>query len=143
MNIIGGTAATWGNLWITTHAAACVNAGKPCLMEECENTSFCLAVFYNLADTNQTATVMSAQSRASGKHFRLTPPVWQLIRSGNTVMFFLAATVRPRRMAIPSTLTIPQPIGLVSLLNILTLLTLFTGRQLSCIYSWFPWPRYK
>jgi hypothetical protein len=143
MNIIGGTAATWGNLWITTHAAACVNAGKPCLMEECKSPSFCSVVLYNFADTTQTATVTSAQSRASGKHFRLTPPAWQLIRSGNTATFFLAATVRPRRMAIPSTLTIPQPIGLVSLLNILTLLTPFTGRQLSCRHSWLPWPRYK
>ncbi|KIM98445.1 glycoside hydrolase family 5 protein [Oidiodendron maius Zn] len=29
-----GTSSTWGNLWITTHAAACVNASKPCLLEE-------------------------------------------------------------------------------------------------------------
>lgn len=30
----GGTAYSWGDLWITTHAAACVAAGKPCLLEE-------------------------------------------------------------------------------------------------------------
>ncbi|KAI0909780.1 glycoside hydrolase superfamily [Ustulina deusta] len=29
-----GTSNDWGNLWITTHAAACEAAGKPCLFEE-------------------------------------------------------------------------------------------------------------
>jgi mannan endo-1,4-beta-mannosidase len=26
----------WGNLWVKTHAARCVDANKPCLFEECE-----------------------------------------------------------------------------------------------------------
>lgn len=30
-----GTTADWGTLWIDTHAAACANASKPCLLEEC------------------------------------------------------------------------------------------------------------
>ncbi|KAK7747467.1 hypothetical protein SLS53_001722 [Cytospora paraplurivora] len=29
-----GQAYDWGNLWITTHGAGCVAAGKPCLLEE-------------------------------------------------------------------------------------------------------------
>ncbi|KAI0431537.1 glycoside hydrolase superfamily [Xylaria sp. FL1042] len=29
-----GTSTDWGNLWITSHAAACKAAGKPCLWEE-------------------------------------------------------------------------------------------------------------
>ncbi|KAH8671082.1 glycoside hydrolase superfamily [Xylariales sp. PMI_506] len=29
-----GEAYSWGDLWITTHGAACVAAGKPCLFEE-------------------------------------------------------------------------------------------------------------
>lgn len=29
-----GTTNDWGNAWISTHAAACKKAGKPCLLEE-------------------------------------------------------------------------------------------------------------
>lgn len=32
----GGEPYDWGNLWITTHGAGCVNASKPCLLEECK-----------------------------------------------------------------------------------------------------------
>ena len=32
--ITGGQAYDWGDLWITTHGAGCVAAGKPCLLEE-------------------------------------------------------------------------------------------------------------
>ncbi|GAP85366.1 putative endo- -beta-mannosidase protein [Rosellinia necatrix] len=34
-----GTSNDWGNLWVTTHAAACKAAGKPCLFEEYGSTS--------------------------------------------------------------------------------------------------------
>jgi mannan endo-1,4-beta-mannosidase len=36
-----GTSYDWGNGWIQSHGAACVKAGKPCLLEECELTSAC------------------------------------------------------------------------------------------------------
>ncbi|PMD37995.1 glycoside hydrolase family 5 protein [Hyaloscypha variabilis F] len=39
-----GTSASWGDLWITTHAAACVNASKPCLLEEFGYSDECEAV---------------------------------------------------------------------------------------------------
>jgi hypothetical protein len=31
----GGQPIAWGDLWVTTHGAACANASKPCLLEEC------------------------------------------------------------------------------------------------------------
>ncbi|KAI1827485.1 glycoside hydrolase superfamily [Xylaria intraflava] len=34
-----GTAVDWGNLWVSSHAAACSAAGKPCLFEEYGTTS--------------------------------------------------------------------------------------------------------
>lgn len=37
----GGTAYSWGDLWVTTHAAGCVAAGKPCLLEEYGGTNNC------------------------------------------------------------------------------------------------------
>ncbi|KAL4758397.1 glycoside hydrolase 5 family protein [Aspergillus foveolatus] len=36
---LGGTTNDWGKLWITSHAAACAAAGKPCLFEEYGVTS--------------------------------------------------------------------------------------------------------
>lgn len=39
--ISGGTAYSWGDLWITTHGAACVAAGKPCLLEEYGGNNNC------------------------------------------------------------------------------------------------------
>lgn len=39
-----GTSTDWGNLWITTHAAACVAAGKPCVFEEYGVTTDKIAV---------------------------------------------------------------------------------------------------
>ena len=36
---IGGETNDWGNAWITNHAAACVAAGKPCVLEEYGTTS--------------------------------------------------------------------------------------------------------
>lgn len=35
----GGTTNDWGNGWVTSHGAACSNAGKPCLFEEYGVTS--------------------------------------------------------------------------------------------------------
>ena len=32
----GGQPMSWGSLWVSTHGAACAQAGKPCLLEECE-----------------------------------------------------------------------------------------------------------
>ncbi|KAK3941969.1 glycoside hydrolase [Diplogelasinospora grovesii] len=31
----------WGNLWVSTHGAACANANKPCLLEEYGGTNNC------------------------------------------------------------------------------------------------------
>lgn len=33
----GGVANDFGNSWVTTHAAACASANKPCYFEECES----------------------------------------------------------------------------------------------------------
>lgn len=30
----GGQSYSWGDLWVTTHGAACAAAGKPCMLEE-------------------------------------------------------------------------------------------------------------
>lgn len=38
-NKAGGTNNDWGNLWVTSHGAACKAAGKPCLFEEYGVTS--------------------------------------------------------------------------------------------------------
>ena len=35
---IGGQPYSWGNLWVTTHGAACAAANKPCILEECKST---------------------------------------------------------------------------------------------------------
>lgn len=32
--ISGGQPYSWGDLWVSTHGAGCVAAGKPCLLEE-------------------------------------------------------------------------------------------------------------
>lgn len=37
----GGTAYSWGDLWVSTHGAGCVAAGKPCLLEEYGGNNNC------------------------------------------------------------------------------------------------------
>lgn len=34
LTCLGGTSNEWGNRWVSSHGAACVNAGKPCMFEE-------------------------------------------------------------------------------------------------------------
>ncbi|KAK3905071.1 glycoside hydrolase superfamily [Staphylotrichum tortipilum] len=36
-----GQPYTWGDLWVSTHAAACVKANKPCILEEYGGTNNC------------------------------------------------------------------------------------------------------
>ncbi|CAN8097801.1 unnamed protein product [Discula destructiva] len=36
-----GTSYSWGDLWVTTHGAACKAAGKPCLLEEYGGNNNC------------------------------------------------------------------------------------------------------
>lgn len=33
---LGGETYPWGSSWVQTHAQACVDAGKICIMEECK-----------------------------------------------------------------------------------------------------------
>ncbi|KAL6233330.1 hypothetical protein BDW75DRAFT_193242 [Aspergillus navahoensis] len=51
---------SWGNLWITSHAAACVAAGKPCLLEEYGVKSNHCAIEKQWQDTALNATGIAA-----------------------------------------------------------------------------------
>ncbi|PMD15614.1 glycoside hydrolase family 5 protein [Hyaloscypha hepaticicola] len=54
-----GTSASWGTLWITTHAAACASAGKPCLLEEFGYSDECAAVESGWQSTSLSTTGMA------------------------------------------------------------------------------------
>ncbi|KAL5049069.1 hypothetical protein BDW71DRAFT_165319 [Aspergillus fruticulosus] len=51
---------SWGNLWITSHAAACAAAGKPCLLEEYGVTSDHCAIEKQWQHTARNATGIAA-----------------------------------------------------------------------------------
>ncbi|KAL4734835.1 glycoside hydrolase superfamily [Aspergillus similis] len=55
-----GTTNDWGNLWITSHAAACAAAGKPCLFEEYGVTSNHCAIEKQWQNTALNATGIAA-----------------------------------------------------------------------------------
>jgi hypothetical protein len=133
-SILGGTSSSWGTLWITTHAAACANASKPCLLEECKQplsleTLYYIIYSFNLTDTTQSATATNVQLlRADGNQLRCRPLAWLAICFGSMVTRFRAAIAKPHKMAIRSTLT--QVIGRVLLRTILQLSMLYMGRTL-------------
>ncbi|KAE9368303.1 glycoside hydrolase family 5 protein [Stipitochalara longipes BDJ] len=54
-----GTSSSWGTLWITTHAAACANASKPCLLEEFGYSDECAAVESGWQATSLSTTGMA------------------------------------------------------------------------------------
>jgi hypothetical protein len=46
---LGGETYPWGSGWVQTHAQACVDAGKICIMEECKLLFSC--IFAGKTDT--------------------------------------------------------------------------------------------
>jgi mannan endo-1,4-beta-mannosidase len=55
----GGETGDWGNAWITNHAAACVAASKPCVLEEYSTPSDQVAVESQWQSTSLSSTGMA------------------------------------------------------------------------------------
>lgn len=80
----GGETNNWGNAWITNHAAACVAAGKPCVLEECGSTSDHVAV-----ESSWQATSLLSKGMAGDMFWQWgdTISTGQTANDGNTIYY--------------------------------------------------------
>lgn len=83
MMIPGGETADWGNQWITDHGAACVAAGKPCILEEFGYSDDCAT------ESSWQATANSTDGIAADMFWQLgdTLSTGQTNNDGNAVYY--------------------------------------------------------
>jgi mannan endo-1,4-beta-mannosidase len=80
----GGETNDWGNAWITNHAAACVAAGKPCVLEEYGTASDHVSV-----ESPWQATSLSSKGMAGDMFWQWgdTISTGQTANDGNTIYY--------------------------------------------------------
>jgi mannan endo-1,4-beta-mannosidase len=81
---LGGETNGWGNAWITNHAAACVAAGKPCVLEEYGTTSDHVSV-----ESPWQATSLSSKGMAGDMFWQWGDTIssGQTANDGNTIYY--------------------------------------------------------
>lgn len=81
---LGGEVNSWGNLWITTHAAVCVTLNKPCVLEE-----YGSAAPHATIEAPWQATALSTAGMAGDMiwQFGTTLSSGQTSDDGNTVYY--------------------------------------------------------
>lgn len=72
---------TWGSSWVTSHAAACVAAGKPCILEEYGGENSCSN------ETPWQATALASKGIAGDMFWQFgdTLSNGQTANDGNTI----------------------------------------------------------